>query len=113
MLDALQYVHREGETHPVPIAPPTMSLSTIRRFTAEDQERLDTFARRFADRHCIRLDMEDLGAAEALDMHLSWVESQQRSELMPLWQACRCRALRIKVAADVQVGHGYVGYSML
>jgi hypothetical protein len=92
-----------------------MSLSVIRQFTTEDQKRLDTSALRFADRHGIKLDLEDLGPAEALDMHLSclsWFESQQRSELKPLWQACRCRALRVKVDASITVGYGYVGYSV-
>jgi hypothetical protein len=87
-----------------------MPLSVIRQFTTEDQKRLDASALRFADRHGIKLDLEDLGPAEALDMHLSWLESQQRSELKPLWQACRCRALCVKVDASITVGHGYVGY---
>jgi hypothetical protein len=92
-----------------------MSLSVIRRFTTEDRKRLDASARRFADRHGIRLDLENLEPAEALDMHVSWAESQQSSELKrlkPLWQACRCRALKVKVDASITVGHGYVGYSV-
>jgi hypothetical protein len=89
-----------------------MSLSVIRRFTTDDQKRLDASALRFADRHGIKLGLDDLGPAEALDMHLSWLTSQQRSELKPLWQACRCRALCVKVNASITVGHGYVGYSV-
>jgi hypothetical protein len=90
-----------------------MSLSVIRRFTTEDQERLDASARRFADRHGIKLDLEGLEPAEALDMHLSWFKSQQCSySLGPLWQACRCRALKVKVDASITVGRGYVGYSL-
>lgn len=89
-----------------------MSLSVIRRFTTEDQKRPDASAKRFADRHGIKLDLEDLGPAEALDMHLSWVESQHPTELRRLWQACRCRALRVKVDASITVNHGYVGYSV-
>jgi hypothetical protein len=90
-----------------------MSLSVIRRFTPEDQKRLDASALRFADRHGIKLNLDDLGPLETLDMHLSWLaESEGRSELKPLWQACRCRALRVKVDASITVGHGYVGYSV-
>ena len=90
-----------------------MSLSVIRSLTTEDQERLNASALRFADRHGIKLDLEDLGAAEALDMHLSWfAEKEGRRELKPLWQACRCRALKVKVDASITVGHGYVGYSV-
>jgi len=89
-----------------------MSLSVIRQFTTKDEKRLHASALRFADRHGIKLDLEDLGPAEALDLHLLWLESQQRSELKPLWQSCRCRALRVKVDASVTVGYGYVGYSV-
>jgi hypothetical protein len=89
-----------------------MPLSLIRQFTTEDQKRLDASALRFADRHGIKLDLEDMGPAEALDMHVSWEDTQQRSELRPLWQACRCRALRVNVDASITVGCGYVGYSV-
>ena len=89
-----------------------MSLSVIRQFTTEDQKRLDASALRFADRHGISLDLEDLGPAEALDMHVSWAKSQGITEWQPLWQACRCRALRVKVDASITVGRGYVGYSV-
>ena len=89
-----------------------MSLSVIRPFTAEDKERLNASAQRFADRHGIQLDLDDLGPADALDMHMSWVESQERSNLPQLWQACRCRALRVNVAADIDVGYGYIGHSV-
>jgi len=95
-----------------------MSLSVIRKFTAEDRERLDASARRFADRHGITLgieDLEDLGPAEALDQHLWFYDAgtQPRiKELKRLWQACRCRALREKVDASIAVGYGYVGYSV-
>jgi hypothetical protein len=98
-------------THPT--VSPTMPLSVIRKSTAEDRERLDASAWRFADRHGITLGLEDLGPAEELDMHLSWFKSQQRSySLGPLWQACRCRALKVKVDASIAVGYGYVGYSV-
>jgi hypothetical protein len=92
-----------------------MSLSVIRPFTAEDRERLDASAQRFADRHCIKLDLDDLGPAEALYQHLSWDQggpSCNRRELKRLWQGCRCRALKVKVDASITVGHGYVGYSV-
>ena len=89
-----------------------MALSVIRSLTTEDQERLNASALRFADRHGIELDPGDIGAAEALDGLLSYfAESEMRSELKPLWQACRCRALRVKVDASITTGWGYVGYS--
>lgn len=88
---------------------PTMPLSIVRKFTAEDRERLNASARRFADRHGITLDLEgleDLGPAEALDQHLWFYNTgtQPRiKELKRLWQACRCRALREKV--DVSIAY--------
>jgi hypothetical protein len=92
-----------------------MPLAAIRRFTAEDQERLDASAQRFADRHCIQLDLDDLGPAEALDQYLWSCDTgtwPRIKELKQLWQACRCRALRVEAAADIQVGYGYVGRSV-
>jgi hypothetical protein len=53
-----------------------------------------------------------LGPAKALDMHVSRSKSLGITEWQPLWQACRCRALRVKVDASITVGHGYVGYSV-
>ena len=92
-----------------------MPLSIIRKFTAEDRERLNASAWRFADRHGITLDIEDLGPAEALDQHLWFYDTgtqQLIKELKRLWQACRCRALREKVDVSIAVGYGYVGYSV-
>ena len=95
-----------------------MALSVIRSFTAEDRERLDASALRFADRHSLTLDPDnasDMGPAEALCQHLSWDQggpSCNRRELRRLWQACRCRALKVKVDASISTGYGYVGYSV-
>ena len=94
------------------------SLSIIRPFTAEDKERLNASALRFADRHGLTLDpddVNDIGAAEALDQHLwsrdtgTWPHIK---DLKKLWQACRCRALDVKVDASITTGYGYVGYSV-
>jgi hypothetical protein len=92
-----------------------MPLSVIRQFTTKDQERLDVSAGRFADRHGITLDFEDLGPAEALDQHLWFYGTGAQPsirKLKRLWQACRCRALCEKIDASITVGHGYVGYSV-
>lgn len=100
---------------PIPLHSTTMALSVIRSLITEDQERLNASALRFADRHGIKLDLEDLGAAEELYQHLSWDQggpSCNRRELKRLWQACRCRALKVKVDASITTEHGYVGYSV-
>ena len=66
----LDLTARRGLPSTHPTVSPTMPLSIVRKFTAEDRERLDASARRFADRHGITLGLEDLGPAEALDQHL-------------------------------------------
>lgn len=88
------------------------ALSIIRPFAAEDDAALSDSARRFADRHCLHLDesMEDR-PWEALD-HELWSRGDNCSDsayLKRLWQACRCRALGVPVAADIAVAYGYVG----
>ena len=88
-----------------------MPLSIIRPFTADDDAALTASALRFADRHRLKLDMEDR-PWEELQIELwalpaTWSETRQ---LRRLWQACLCRALRMPVSADVTVAYGYVGY---
>lgn len=89
------------------------ALSIMRPFTSEDEEALSDSARRFAERHCLR--GLDWGMAdrpwEALDYEL-WSRGDNCSDsayLKRLWQACRCRALQVPVAADIAVAYGYVG----
>lgn len=82
------------------------ALSIIRPFTDEDQERLDASAQRFAARHRLSLDLNGQTPTEAVDL-IIW--GACRRDLAPLWQACRCRALRVPVAADIAVRYGYVG----
>lgn len=75
-----------------------MPLSIIRKFTTEDRERLDASAWRFADRHGITLDIEDLkdlGPAEALDQHLWFYDSGRLAAAEPCANrfpdlACAC-----------------------
>jgi acyl carrier protein phosphodiesterase len=86
-----------------------MTLSVIRSFTESDKERLDESALRFADRHALNLDLDDLPTVyEALDMHL-WM---YYPELKRLWQACKCRALKVPVSARIAVAYGYIGNSV-
>lgn len=94
------------------------SLGVIRSFTSEDESRLDASAQRFTQRHGLSLnrsDVEDMGPAGALDQYL-WCNDTgtwpRIKELKRLWQACRCRALKVEVSASITVGYGYVGYSV-
>lgn len=85
-----------------------MALSVIRRFDDTDAERLNAAALRFATRHRLTIDLtEHANAWTALDGHL-WCGDKK---LERLWQACRCRALGVPVAADIAVSHGYIGRS--
>lgn len=81
-------------------------LLIIRPFTDDDQQRLDASAQRFAARHSLSLDPDGDTPTEALDRYI-WASS--RHDLASLWQACRCRALRVPVAADIAVSWGYIG----
>ena len=90
----------------------TNALSIIRPFAAEDDSALSDSARRFVDRHCLRLDESmEVRPWEALDYEL-WSRGDNCSDtayLKRLWQACRCRALGVPVAADIAVAYGHVG----
>lgn len=85
-----------------------MALSVIRRFNDTDAERLNAAAQRFAARHRLSIDLKGhANASNALDGYL-WCGDKK---LARLWQACRCRALGVPVAADIAVSHGYIGRS--
>jgi hypothetical protein len=91
----------------------TSALSIIRPFAAEDEAALNDSARRFAERHCLKgLDWGLMDRPwESLDAEL-WSRGDNCSDtahLKRLWQACRCRALGVPVAADIAVAYGYVG----
>ena len=81
-------------------------LFIIRPFTDDDQQRLDASAQRFAARHHLPLDLAGETPTEALDRRI-WFSNRQ--DLATLWQGCRCRALRVPVAADIAVSYGYIG----
>lgn len=92
-----------------------MALSVIRRFDDTDAERLNAAAQRFAARHKLTLDVvEGESHADALDIYI-WSRDTGTYphilNLRRLWQACRCRALGVPVAADIEVAYGYVGRS--
>lgn len=93
-----------------------MALSTIRKFTEEDSNRLNASAVRFVNRHGIMLNADcDFSKWEALE-YILWTEfGNNRSNglyISRLWQACKCRALNVNVSASVTVAYGYIGYSV-
>lgn len=92
-----------------------MTLSVIRQFTRLDHERLNDSAERFANRHGINLQhlriMYEKSSVELLEFSMLST-SEENKRLRKLWQACRCRALGVKVSSKIQIAYGYVGYSV-
>lgn len=96
-----------------------MTLSVIRSFTESDKERLDESALRFAERHQIYDEVEYyyhiVPFYIALETHLETLDvhnPDDRPELKRLWQACKCRALKVPVSARIAVAYGYIGNSV-
>jgi len=86
-----------------------MALSVIRSFTNSDKERLNESALRFAERHNLELDFKGLPTvSDAVD----WYMLIYKPELKRLWQACKCRALKVPVSARITVAYGYIGNSV-
>jgi len=92
-------------------------FSPLRYFRANDATALDNAAERFCKRHNISLlyERECLGLDEtektydALALYLWYSDNKN---LVKLWQACFCRALKIKPAANACLAHGYVGHAV-
>jgi len=86
-----------------------MAHSIIRSFTESDKERLNESALRFVKRHSLEMDLDGLPTlSDAVDWHVLIYEPK----LKPLWQACKCRALKVPVAAGIAVSYGYIGYTV-
>lgn len=89
-----------------------MAISTIRKYTNEDNSRLNAAARRFISRHRLDSHLES-GEWEELDSLLSYAHKDLRHAayglLLP-WKRIMCRALREPYSRDIVVGYGYVGH---
>jgi len=84
-----------------------MTISTIRKATADDLARVTAAAVRFCDRHGIAYD----GAADAEPSIDYRIMSADRGDtrIRQLWMACYCRALRVPYDARTTIGYGHVG----
>jgi|688.fasta_scaffold62441_2 hypothetical protein len=89
-----------------------MTFSPLRYLTISDAQALDSAAERFCERHGISLHL-GFSVEErpylALDLYLFFHHDKA---LKRLWQACFCRALKVKPAANVCLAHGYVGHTV-
>jgi len=87
-------------------------ITPIRKVTAEDGERVNASAVRFAARHGLGDITGDEYTTEVfnLECKLSRHGDARDRYLSRLWQKCFCRALGFKPDADLTIGWGYIGY---
>jgi hypothetical protein len=89
-----------------------MAISTFRKFTEEDRNRLEIVAKRFASRWSIPHFDENEGA---YDQVVSFVGEESRDRdgnknMVRAWRRCFARALGEKECAQLTIGYGYVGH---
>jgi hypothetical protein len=96
-----------------------MAISTIRKLTTEDSERVEAAAKRFCLKRGIRpydlyesanlTPVEDYFAAV-----LEWVDYNDAyygdRNGVRAWRRAFARALRLNESKDLTIGYGYVGY---
>jgi hypothetical protein len=91
-----------------------MPWNTLRLATNEDHERLEAAARRYADRHRIRVALAAPDTAVAAveehlyDLHASRDPDLRAAYYRRLWRDATRRALRDRRADGI--AYGYVGY---
>lgn len=84
-----------------------MTISIIGKLTDHDCVALCQSVRRFADRHSISVTNEmKLSSYSSLEYELTALNDPR---LKRLWQACKCRALKVPISASVTISHGYIG----
>jgi hypothetical protein len=91
---------------PTPQERRRMSISTIRRYTEEDQTRVQAAAIRFCERHGLGYDAD---SAAELSIDHALYDHHDRARLLKLWTACYCRALQVPCDVRITTGYGYIG----
>jgi len=89
-----------------------MAISTIRKYTPEDNSRLNMAARRFTARYGLA-DYLSCGEWEEVDSVVSYGHQDLRHPAygrLYQWKRAMCRALREPYSRDITVGYGYVGH---
>lgn len=96
-----------------------MTISIIRQATPEDRQRVNAAARRFCQRHNVRIlqvDSEVFGDSleNLVDFHILYGTSDpaEQSALQRKWSQAMCRALRVKYDRRVTLAYGHVGVSV-
>lgn len=90
-----------------------MAISTIRKFTTEDAQRIESAAKRFclargiSKNEVVRGDRLCDDYTSAVDEHI-WCCRPGDPDIRA-WRKAFARALRMTPSADLTVGYGYVG----
>lgn len=88
-----------------------MTISTIRKYTKEDEARVKAAVERFCERHDIYFDPEcEFDSAEArIEDWIYDSSPEDKAYHRKLWTACYCRALRVPFDVRTTVFTGYIG----
>ena len=91
-----------------------MTISTIRRYEAEDQARVKVAAERFCKRHGIKYDasISETEAEISIDYAIWNAHPEDKAYLRKLWTACYCRALRVPYDVRTTTYSGYIGVTV-
>ena len=88
-----------------------MTVSTIRKFTTDDQNRLQAAAKRFCERHGLAPAFDDPDQFEvAIERAIDGDGYGRNARMASLWTAVYCRALQVRRDSRVTVGYGYIGH---
>lgn len=86
-----------------------MSISTIRKYTADDKNRVRASAERFCARHGIDYDNSEDYADAEVSIDYAIDSRYDGAYLRKLWTAVYCRALRVSTDVRTTTGWGYIG----
>jgi len=91
-----------------------MTISTIRRYTADDAARVNAAALRFCQRHAITASSVGQSAEDSIDDEIDLQRQMdgRAPKLAAQWQRVYCRALGVPYDRRITVGYGYIGLSV-
>jgi hypothetical protein len=90
-----------------------MTISTIRRYDAEDAAKVNAAALRFCARHNIVANYEGESAEKSIESEIDLRRQMNgdgsEPKLAAQWQRVFCRALGLPYDRRLTVGYGYIG----
>jgi hypothetical protein len=87
-----------------------MTINVIRRLTDHDLDLVDASAKSFITRHNISIIGEpphSFNLYTDLEYELDVLND---IKLKRLWQACKCRALKVPISQRLVIAYGHIGY---